>query len=163
MIHKDDKGLATIMMVGLWMMGIAVLLIVASVVNLYFFIVAIPLFLIGLIVTGYAVLKGLHTEKKASRSGTPHQIPDCLIIAKFATNGIGEMIFNDYDILMDDPKVKFYVQMQAQTGSKMELTTNSTVWQTCGEGMRGTAMVQGDWLGAFAPMIGSGQGNPHGR
>ncbi len=163
MIRKDDQRLASVMMVGLWMMGIAVLFGIAVVVNIYFFIIAIPLFVIGLGVAGYAVLRGLNVEKKGQTATAAYQVPDSLIIAKFATNAVGETLFSDFDILMDDPKTKFYVQIQPGQGRMMECKTNATVWQGCGEGMRGTAMLQGDWLGAFQPVIGSGQGRPNDR
>lgn len=163
MIRKDDRKLASLVVAGVWMMAISALFVIASLVSLYFFMAAVPLFLIGLGTTGYAVLKGLHTENSGSKVSTPHQLPACKVVARFAVSGIGEMLFNEMDFLEDDPEIKFYVQLQPEYGPKVELKTNYVVWTTCGEGMTGDAVVQGDWLGGFIPRIGDGQGEPHRR
>lgn len=71
-------------------------------------------------------------------------VMNCLILDKK-----GDTIF---DPGMYDPEELFYyVQLEIAPGIKKEFRTVPEVFGTIGEGMRGTASVQGKWLGQFVP------------
>lgn len=71
-------------------------------------------------------------------------VMNCLILDKK-----GDTIF---DPGMYDPEDLFYyIQVEFGNGIKKEFRTTSEVFATIGEGMRGTASVQGKWLGKFVP------------
>ena len=161
MVPKDDRPIANLMMVGLSMIGIGLLLNMASIMILPLLMVGIPLCLLGLAVTGFAIVRGLRMEKGGSKSKEVVQIADCTIIARFATNVVDEVFFNEDDILFDEPSTKLYVRVQPPQGRQLELKTNEAVWRTCTEGVRGYAVVQGDWLGSFTMVRGPGGGNPY--
>lgn len=48
-----------------------------------------------------------------------------------------------------DDAVDYFVQIQLPGGTKQELRCAVPVWEQVGEGMHGTATVQGDWLCQF--------------
>lgn len=83
--------------------------------------------------------------------GAMRHVPDIVIVSRFATNGIGEMIFADFEY--DAPGGKLYVQLRFPDGHIEEMSTAWGVFTQCGEGMRGAAMVRGSWLASFAPII----------
>lgn len=170
MIRKDDAKLSNLMTVGIWMiiggLAIGALGFVMAMLSLATSMMALSglgglVFLIGLILVGATVVGGLRTEKMASTTTQAVQVPNCLIIARFATNSVGETLFSEEDIFFDDPKTKFFIRIQPEYGRQIELRTNLPVWQGCGEGMRGTAVVQGDWLGSFSKQLGTADGKPY--
>lgn len=163
MVHKDDKKLAGAMYAGFWMIGVGLLLVVLSVISLYFFVAGVVMFLLGLVVSAISLATGLSIEKRAKASGTVMEIPDAQIVGRYAISEIGEMLFSDLDIDFDNPKTKLYIRIHPPGAASLELRTNAPVWQSCGEGMRGTALLQGDWLGGFTPSLGQGEGDPHQR
>jgi len=73
------------------------------------------------------------------------------IMARYAINEIGEMIFDNYDY--DAEVAKFYVRVQFLGGKRDELECGRPVFDQCGEGMRGMMMVQGSWLAQFVPLM----------
>lgn len=170
MIRKDDARLGAIMTAGVWICGGGFV-----VAGIGFFLTVVSGspsmaalaglggvgFVVGLGMIGYVAFSGLHTERSAKNASTAVQIPGSTITARFATNRLGETLFSELDLDFDDPKTKFFVRIQPSEGRQLELRTNSAVWQGCGEGMKGTAVVQGDWLGAFTPTLGSGEGMPY--
>jgi hypothetical protein len=170
MIQKDDAKLTNLMTAGIWLMVGGFCLggfgFVMAVLSGSPSMVALSGlgglgFVVGLIMIGATVLGGLRTEKKAATSTEAVQIPDCVITARFVTNSVGETLFSEEDIFFDDPKVKYFIRIQPSYGRQIELRTNMPVWQSCGEGMRGTAVVQGDWLGSFTHQRGRGEGTPY--
>ena len=85
---------------------------------------------------------------KANASATEEVSYDnCYIVARYAINEIGETVFSDFD--PDDLMVKLYVQIEIPGSRPHEYRTTSGVWGQCGEGMRGIARIQGDWLASF--------------
>lgn len=118
-------------------------------------------FVVGLGMVGYSIVTGLKTERSDPTTAHVSQWPDAVVQARFATNMIGETVFSDMDIDFEDPKTKLYVRVATSNGQRAELKARQEVWLQAGEGMRGTAMIQGDWLVGFAPSIGTGQGDPN--
>lgn len=118
-------------------------------------------FVVGLGMIGFSVFSGLKTERADPTTGQISHWPDSLVQARFATNAIGETVFSDMDIDFEDPKTKLYVRITTGDGQRAELKARQEVWLQAGEGMRGNAVVQHDWLIGFAPKRGSGEGDPH--
>ncbi|HTQ08581.1 MAG TPA: hypothetical protein VMI31_00775, partial [Fimbriimonadaceae bacterium] len=52
---------------------------------------------------------------------------------------------------------KYYVRIQFLGGKRDELECARPVFDLCGEGMRGLAMVQGSWLSQFVPLADTDQ------
>jgi len=101
---------------------------------------------LGFLVIGATVVYGFVSMKK-DRSAPPASYPDVLIVARFAINEANEMIFQDFD--PEDPDSKLYVHLKFPGGRNQEFRCPLPVFERCGEGMRGSAVVQGDWLGNF--------------
>jgi len=116
-------------------------------------------FVIGLIFLLFTLLAGLRRTNGRPRSVL--QYNDSKIIARYAVNGHGETLFDEYYMDVEDPKLKFYVRIQLPNGNSAEYHCNQIVWRHCGEAMTGTALIQGDWIGQFTPQFGAGQGNPY--
>jgi hypothetical protein len=124
-------------------------------------IIGILLILGALLVWGLAVGQGLSSNKKASTTTTILAIGESKIIARFGVNHLGETIFQEEYLDFDDPSTRLFVKLAEPDGRRYELRTNEHVWRNCGEGMRGAAQVQGDWLASFTPHMGQGVGNPY--
>jgi hypothetical protein len=115
----------------------------------------------GLGLVGYSVYTGLQVENADPSLASITEWPDTLIQARFATNAIGETVFSDMDIDFEDPQTKLYLQILTGSGRRAELKARQEVWAQAGEGMRGKAIVQGDWLVGFTPTIGTADTSPH--
>lgn len=109
-----------------------------------------------------SILYGLRQEKGDQKETRVVVIQDAQITARFAINRLGETIFDADYLDFDDPKTKLYIKITAPTVNQLELRTNPAVWGSCGEGMRGHAHVQGDWLGQFERVaVTPPTGNPY--
>lgn len=163
MIRKDDNKLANLLMVGAAICGVSIFIgffgfLLRSGAMFAFGIVG---FFIGVVVAAYTLFSGLRTESQGGKVTTVTEIPGARITARYAINMIGETIFSEQDILFDDPKTKLYVRLQLPNAHSTEVKCPAEVWLACGEGMYGTALLQGDWLGGFRPTVGTGQGDPY--
>jgi hypothetical protein len=119
------------------------------------------MFLTGVGIIMATLAKGLSVARNGQRSGNVVRIDNARIAARFAVNRELEMLFSEEDIFFDDPSYKLYVKIQTPEGRVFECRCNEAVWRNAGEGTKGTALVQGDWLGQFMPSIGTGQGRPY--
>lgn len=170
MIKKEVGKLSNAMLAGLYCLGIGTLVIFGGFWIMLLFrspiasaIVGLGGFgvFVGLGLLGYGLFKGLYTERSASKEVAAVQMPESKIVARFAVNSIGETLFSDLDIDFEDPKTQLLIRVAPPEGDQIELRTNEQVWSQCGEGMTGTAVVQGDWLGSFIPALGTGEGGPN--
>lgn len=109
-------------------------------------IAGLTIMVLGFLVIGVAVVYGFVTVNK-QRSSPPASYPDVLVVARFAINEANEMVFQDFD--PEDPDTKLYVHLKFPGGRNQEYRCPFPVFESCGEGMRGSAVVQGDWLGSF--------------
>lgn len=117
---------------------------------------------VGLCLMLGTLIYGLKQEKGDAKETTIVTIQNSTITARFAINRLGETIFDADYIEFDDPKTKLYIRLSAPGQPQIELKTNRPVWSACGEGMRGHAHVQGDWLGRFEQIaIPPPSGNPY--
>jgi hypothetical protein len=105
---------------------------------------------LGALVFVGSIAYGFATIRK-TRKGPVLNCPDVVVVARFAVNEAGEMVFQDFD--PDDPDTKLYVHLRMPDGRNQEYRCPWQVFECCGEGMRGTAVIQGDWLGGFAPYL----------
>ena len=170
MIKKEVGKLSNAMLIGLYCLGIGVLVVSGGFWMMLLLRTALASLVVGLgafgiftglLLMGYGIAKGLHVEHAASKTTTQVQMPECRIVARFAINSIGETLFSEMDIDFEDPKTQFLIRVAPAHGAQIELKTNEQVWLQCGEGMRGTLVVQGDWLGSFVPIRGAGEGDPY--
>jgi len=109
---------------------------------------------LGICLAGGALLIGFGHIRAGSAKGEPVQ-QECRIMARYAINEIGEMIFDNFDY--DAEVAKYYVRIQFLGGKRDELECARPVFDLCGEGMRGLAMVQGSWLSQFVPLADTDQ------
>ncbi|MEQ1822102.1 MAG: hypothetical protein ABL949_06315 [Fimbriimonadaceae bacterium] len=169
--NKDHNKLSTIIMIGLGGIVIGIGLIVmglmtflatgpagAAMVGL-----GILLSTVGAFMTLGALVYGLRQERGDDRSADIVVVRDALIIGRYATNSIGEMLFDEAYLDFDDPKTKLYLKLEIPGRPSLEVRTTRPVWSTCGEGMRGIAQIQGSWMGQFEPNIAAPRatGNPY--
>lgn len=103
-------------------------------------------FVLGLALVSIGLLSGFAYNKSRS-TGSVKRIPDVQIQAVYGFNSIGHMVFTELDLCL--PKGKLFVRVGLPNGTSEELRCSWPVLCQCGEGMRGIATVQGDWLGAF--------------
>lgn len=104
---------------------------------------------VGILMGTGVILWGLFFAEKHSGSQKLYRVPDVRIIARFAISEIGETLFSEDDIDFDNPKTKPLVKLQYSNGEVHEFACHPTVWRQSGEGMTGTAIIQGGWLSAF--------------
>jgi hypothetical protein len=91
----------------------------------------------------------------ASKTGISRKefrYPNCSVIIKFAINTAGEQVYDVYE--GEDPDYKYYVQLQLPNGRKEEFRCAYPVFLNCGEGMKGEAVAQGNWLSQFIAYVG---------
>jgi hypothetical protein len=105
-------------------------------------------FVVGLILAVVGLVVGFQAGKIDSG---PRQIPSVQVRSRFAVNEIGEMIFGNFEY--DAPGGELFVQVMFPDGHIEELKTAWGVFCQCGEGMKGAATIQGDWLSSFVPVI----------
>lgn len=95
------------------------------------------------------LLIGQRIASGKPQSSAWNEIPDCQIIARFCLNPQGDMMFDlDPDTTQE---IRYFVQLAFHGGSRGEFRCAPEVYFQCGEGMRGEADLQGDWLGRFRP------------
>jgi hypothetical protein len=103
--------------------------------------------IVGLVVIAASIFHGFMSMRKTNQQEAVNH-PDVLVVARFAINEVGEMVFQDFD--PDDPDTKLFVHLKFPGGRNGEFRCPLPVFDCCGEGMRGSAIVKGDWLGGFS-------------
>ena len=145
-MHRDERTLSTLVLIGFVFMvvgiGCALLGFIAGGPLLY---IGTPMFFLGVLMAGGSTVYGLLENKKLSTTTDMSVFPDVYVVARFAVNEIGEMVFSDFF----PEECKLYVRIQFRNGRSQELRTQMEVWERVPEGVRGTAHLQGDWLARF--------------
>ena len=103
-------------------------------------------FVAGLALIGFAILSGIQHNRKAEM-GPSRVAPQVYVMARFAVNEVGEMIFSNFD--EDAIGGRFYVRLRFPDGHDEELECAYPVFAQAGEGMWGSAAIKGRWLGSF--------------
>jgi len=104
---------------------------------------------LGVALAGYAVFSGVSFNKKTSTGGV-RMMSECYVVARFAVNEIGEMIFDNFDF--DAPNARYYVRLKMPDGRDEEFECAHDLVMQVGEGMIGNVQVNGRWLGSFIPV-----------
>ena len=117
------------------------------------------LILLGLLVSGGALLYGIREGRRVT-SGKGAQVdPGARVMARYAYDREGTMVVDEW--LFDErDDLKFYVKLALTGGAIREFQCRREVHAMCGEGMVGAATFDGRWLGGFTPQMGGGQATP---
>lgn len=150
---KLEGILATLLLIGFGAIVIGVLLTAASMllpIPLPIYAVTGPLFLIGVLLVAGALIAGRAHEQGSisGRSKGPITIETCRVLAKYGIDELGQMQFEELDSY---PGIKLYVRLWFPDGKQVEYRCPLEVFSFCADGMWGSAVVQGDWLGQFKP------------
>jgi hypothetical protein len=153
-IHESKERLIMVLLlggVGLVLVGIFQFFFGIVLMGLWGFILGPILVVLGLaaLTTGLAIGLGHNRAGKSAAGIRPQE--EARVIARYAINDIGEMIFDNFDY--DAPGARFYVRLQYLDGKREELETARAVFDQCGEGMRGLLTVQGNWLSQFVILV----------
>jgi hypothetical protein len=95
----------------------------------------------------WSVSTGLYRVNKLGSTNAVSEATGVRVVARFAVNHLGEMLF-DIDPI-DMPELKYYVRLMFADGRQGEFKTVWEVFAEAGEGMYGDVAYQGDWLSRF--------------
>ena len=101
--------------------------------------------LIGLGVIGFNLFKMWWIPRQESNSKVVEDQEGVYVISKNAFDSQMNMYFPTEP----DDDLKYFVTLQLPNGRRKEYRTSVQTFFTLGEGMTGTAKIQGDWLGMF--------------
>lgn len=76
-------------------------------------------------------------------------VENIYIIAAFILDRKGDKVFEPEMYEPDD--IRHYVQIRFPDGTAQEVQTAPELFALIGEGMKGTATIQGRWMSAFVP------------
>lgn len=99
---------------------------------------------------GASIFYGIALEK-ASKSGPELVEPNCRVMARYGVNSRNEIMSSDWAV--DSEDFKPYVRLHSPTRGAIEFQCAFPVWDQCGEGMIGEAVIQGRWLSSFKPYM----------
>jgi len=108
---------------------------------------------IGGILLVWAIVYGLMAAK-AGKNKQIFRYPNCFVVSRFAVSPTGDNVYDFFD--GPDEDLKYYVHLKMPDGKNEEYRCFYEVFMFCGEGMRGEAVAQGNWLSQFVPYIGPG-------
>lgn len=104
------------------------------------------LLIVGAIVYGIVYVRKRETSKVAyAYSGT-------VVLARYAMDPQGDMRFDPEP--PEDSSYRLFLRLRLPDGTSDEYRVGPEVYVTAGEGMSGTAFIQGDWVGRFQPEMG---------
>lgn len=112
---------------------------------------SLPLILVvaGILISIGCLVRMWWIPSQQGRQGTVVEHPDMYVVSRFAMDRNQLMQFPTDSSFADE--LTFYVQLQWPDGRRAELRTRMETYFATGEGMTGTASIQGDWLGKFVP------------
>jgi hypothetical protein len=146
----NERMLASVLAVAFTLLAACIILIgfFPSIPSMLIGFVGIPISVItifGCIIYGFIV-------NKAQHSGREHKEPNCRIMARYGVKKNAEVVPSD-QIYYEDCTP--YVRIFSIRRGAVELRCEIPVWEQCGEGMLGEAIIQGRWLSSFTPYIGA--------
>ena len=113
--------------------------------------------ILGLLLIGGALVYGVVSSGAESR-GARREVPHAKVVARYVLSPDGLLHTDPNDIEMVE-RPKYYVRLAFPGQGSLELQTSPETFWYAGEGMTGTAEVQGRWLGRFLPYVGAGTGH----
>lgn len=115
--------------------------------------IGIAILLLGLLLTVGGFLFGYFQGKKEYLpTGDMRRALGVQILVRYAYNNRGEMANDEY-MWQEGDDIKFYVKLRFANGTVQEFQTTVEVYNMCGEGMKGDALIDGKWLGGFTANI----------
>ncbi|HVT12474.1 MAG TPA: hypothetical protein VHE55_09420 [Fimbriimonadaceae bacterium] len=109
------------------------------------------LILLGIVLAGAGAYIGFSHNRGMTTGATRRPEEEGRVVARFAINEIGEMIFDNFDY--DAEEARFYVRVQFLDRRREEFECARPVFDQCGEGMRGMITMQGSWMLSFVPLM----------
>jgi hypothetical protein len=144
-----ESRLATMLVAGGIVMAASLVITALGLLLPWFWILGPIFFVVGLALVAASVFGGIAHNRQVGGSQNYREAPMAFVVARFAINHIGEMIFANFD--EDAPEARYYVRLRFPDGHDEELECAFPVCAQAGEGMFGDATIQGRWLGAFVP------------
>lgn len=115
--------------------------------------IGIATLLIGFLLTVGGFLVGYFSGKKEyAPTGDMRSAPGVQVLVRYAYNKRGEMANDEY-MWQEGDDIKFYVKLRFPNGTIQEFQSTNEVYNMCGEGMKGDALIDGRWLCGFTVII----------
>lgn len=168
---KSEQTLGCLMWTGFAMLPIGVILLMMAtfgamgrfglsgardVSGVLFIGLAVGFIIIGLALSLGTLIWGTIAAKREYKPrGKLMTIQGVRIIQRFGYTRDGVLLSSEWEWEHRDD-VDFFVKMHLPDGRVEEFMTRPEVFAACGEGMLGTALVDGKWLGGFTHTIGAG-------
>lgn len=115
--------------------------------------VGMAMMAVGVVFVIWSIVYGFNAAK-AGKSKEIFRYPNCFVVSRFAVGPHGNDVFDVFD--GPDEDVKYFVHLKMPDGKNEEYRCAYEVFLCCGEGMRGEAVAQGNWLSQFVAYIGPG-------
>jgi hypothetical protein len=103
---------------------------------------------LGLLTSGGALFYGIREGRSLTSKSGPVVDPTARVLSRYAFDRDGDML-TDEDAFELRDGVKFYVKLELTGGAHREFHCSRSVYDCCGEGLRGAATFDGKWLGGF--------------
>lgn len=150
MLSRFEGVIGMMVMIGVAMMAIGLVMLLLAVLGLGSVASAGTFGLIGVAIAGGPVILSLLLGGEKLSSKAPlERSPGCQILNKIATDKRGSHAL-DLE-LYDEDELRLYVKVLFPTGKQKEFRTQRDIYESIGEGMFGTVIIQGDWIGGFEP------------
>lgn len=105
--------------------------------------------ILGLVLIGGTLVYGVMVDRNETK-GVLLGIEHARVVARYALTPDGVLHTDPNDIEYAE-RPKFYVRLALPGQGSIEFRTSPETFWSCGEGMSGTAEIQGKWLGRFLP------------
>lgn len=105
--------------------------------------------ILGLVLIGGTLVYGVLVDRNETK-GTVVGVEYARVVARYGLTPDG-VLHTDPDAIEYAEKIKFYVRLALPGQGSIEFRTSPETFWNCGEGMTGTAEIQGKWLGRFFP------------
>lgn len=149
--EEKEKLIGGLLLGGLFCFlgGVAFMVFAWIVVGAWAWILGPILIALGILLALIGLAVGMvHNAKTPKGVARPRE--EGRVVARYAINDLGEMIFDAFDL--DAPIARYYVRLQFLDGRRDEMQCQRSVFDQCGEGMRGLVYAQGGWLTQFTPL-----------
>lgn len=140
--------------VGLFFLGCFGLVFFFNPKTFYLAVLCVILAVGGVALVGASIFYGITVDQKTKVSAEVVE-PNCRVMARYGVDDRNEIITADW--AYDSEGFRPFVRIHCPTRGAMELECAMPVWEQCGEGMLGEAVIQGRWLSSFRSYVGSVQ------